>query len=95
MYLDKKSGAVVISESKCIRCLACVEACPFGAIHIGPDREILKCDLCGGEPVCAKYCPPRPGYVLPHLPWPAPSCLQFIPPDKIRANREPAPAEKG
>ena len=33
-------------------------ACPFGAISVDPltDR-IIKCDLCLGDPACAKFCP--------------------------------------
>ncbi len=50
---------------------------PFDAIQVSPDGKILKCDLCDGDPVCVKYCPPRPEHSLPHLPWPAQSCLQY------------------
>ncbi len=95
MYTDEKTGAVVINEEKCIKCLACVDACPFGAIQVGPDKEILKCDLCGGDPVCVKYCPPRPGYSFPHLPWPTQSCLQYIEPSKITVNKRLTLAQKG
>ncbi len=63
MYLDEDTGAVVINDAKCIGCLACMEACPFDAIWIGPDKEVLKCDLCGGDPMCAKVC-----RHYPHLP---------------------------
>jgi carbon-monoxide dehydrogenase iron sulfur subunit len=76
MVQDEQSGAVVIDDSKCISCLACVEACPFGAIQVGPNREILKCDLCGGDPECVKYCQPRDH--LPRFPWPMQSCLQYV-----------------
>jgi Fe-S-cluster-containing hydrogenase component 2 len=31
--------------------------CPIGAIRMDNTGNILKCDLCGGEPYCAKYCP--------------------------------------
>ena len=82
MYIDENTGAVIINDDKCIQCLACVDACPFGAIQVGPSQEILKCDLCGGDPVCVKYCPKQPGYRFPHLPWPTQSCLQYIEPSK-------------
>lgn len=72
------SGVVLVHEEHCTACMACAEACPFGAIQIGPGREILKCDLCGGDPVCVKYCPPRPENSLPHLPYPKQSCLQYV-----------------
>ena len=80
MYMDSTTGAVVIDDSKCIGCLACVEACPFGAIQVGPEKEILKCDLCNGDPICTKYCPPRPEHSLPNLPWAEQSCLQYVEP---------------
>ncbi len=83
MYEHNGTGALVVDEQKCIGCLACVEACPFGAIQVGPEKEILKCDLCGADPVCVKYCPPRPEHSLPHLPWSEQSCLQYIEPHMV------------
>jgi len=94
MYLDEKTGVVVINDDECIQCLACVDACPFGAIQVGPNQEILKCDLCGGDPVCAKYCPAGPGYHFPHLPWPAQSCLQYIKPSQARKSKRLMPSKE-
>jgi Fe-S-cluster-containing hydrogenase component 2 len=35
-----------------------VNACPFGNIEYSyTKKRILKCDLCDGSPLCAKYCP--------------------------------------
>jgi Fe-S-cluster-containing hydrogenase component 2 len=94
MYREQRTGVVIINEAECISCLACVDACPFGAIQVGPHREILKCDLCGGEPVCVRYCPPRPEHSLPHLPWPKQSCLQYIEPHKITRNKRMSRGER-
>ncbi|MCX6348606.1 MAG: 4Fe-4S dicluster domain-containing protein [Candidatus Aureabacteria bacterium] len=47
---------VVYVKEKCDLCGACIAACPFpGALRIF-DGELLKCDFCGGELLCAKYC---------------------------------------
>jgi Fe-S-cluster-containing hydrogenase component 2 len=54
------TGAADLDLSVCIKCKACVIACPFGNIHIEGSREnIIKCDLCGGDPACAKFCPTK------------------------------------
>jgi carbon-monoxide dehydrogenase iron sulfur subunit len=83
MYLDERTGAVVINEESCIGCFACADACPFGAIQIGPNKEVLKCDLCGGEPICVKYCPTRPEQQFPHMPYPRTSCLEYVEPHRV------------
>lgn len=77
MLLDQKTGVVVVQPAVCIGCLECVQACPFGAIRVGPALEILKCDLCGGDPQCVKYCPTRPSHSLPRLPYEEQACLQY------------------
>lgn len=56
--VSEKTGAMVIDDSKCIRCKLCVQACPFGnASYSKVKRSIHKCDLCDGDPQCAKFCP--------------------------------------
>ena len=55
---DEKLGIVVIHEEDCKGCGACKEVCPFGAIFIDSNSgKALKCDLCGGDPLCVKICP--------------------------------------
>ncbi|MBI4594972.1 MAG: 4Fe-4S dicluster domain-containing protein [Candidatus Tectomicrobia bacterium] len=79
-----ETGAVVLDEKKCIGCRACVEACPFGAIQVGPNNEILKCDLCGGNPVCVQFCSKRPKNTVPKYPNPpGAKALNFLPPFQI------------
>lgn len=52
---DERADLVVVKERECIGCGACVEACPFGAIWLHPERKVaIKCDLCG---VCVPRCP--------------------------------------
>ncbi len=57
---DEKTGAIVLAEEKCVMCHNCVAACPFGNLRLTPRSEIpVKCDLCGGDPTCAKFCPTK------------------------------------
>ena len=77
MRLDERTGVVLVDNTLCTCCLECVEACPFESIRVGPDGEILKCDLCGGDPVCVRYCPPRPEGSLPRLDQPGERCLRY------------------
>ncbi len=61
MYRDKKTGAVLCNQDKCVGCWMCIMACPFGVIRRSRDAKKVasKCDLCLGEdiPVCVKNCP--------------------------------------
>ncbi len=51
-------GRVLIDGNKCIGCKMCISACPVGNISYNTvQKEIVKCDLCGGEPKCAEFCP--------------------------------------
>jgi Fe-S-cluster-containing hydrogenase component 2 len=51
-------GAAVMNPAKCIVCKMCMHACPLGNISFSPiTRKVFKCDLCGGEPKCAQFCP--------------------------------------
>lgn len=53
-----EQGAVVINYNKCIGCRMCLNACPLGNVSYHPAlHRVFKCDLCGGEPKCAAYCP--------------------------------------
>lgn len=54
---EAKTGAILLDKALCIKCRACMSACPFGAIDITPEGDIFKCDLCDGDPQCAKHCP--------------------------------------
>ncbi len=53
---DNDTGFVSLDQEKCTLCMLCIDACPYHAIHDNDDK-IVKCDLCGGEPMCARYCP--------------------------------------
>jgi Fe-S-cluster-containing hydrogenase component 2 len=60
-YIDESTGARIIDSTKCTGCKLCIQACPQypdSAIMYDPERNIcVKCDLCGGDPLCVKFCP--------------------------------------
>lgn len=57
LFRDDKNGYVAFIDEKCIRCKKCIAACPFNGIYFDEvNYEILKCDLCGGDPQCVKIC---------------------------------------
>lgn len=60
----RPDGIVLFSVEKCIGCLACVEACPFGVPQYNPINNVVQnCDLCvqridkGLKPACVHHCP--------------------------------------
>ncbi len=65
MY-QRENGIVDFNSAWCIGCKACMQACPYDAIYVDPDRNTAaKCHLCahrieaGLEPVCVVVCPER------------------------------------
>lgn len=62
-------GAVEVNAAGCTLCLACVSACPTGAMSADPDRPMLKftedaCVQCG---LCAATCPEKVITLKPQL----------------------------
>lgn len=47
---------IEIDPAKCISCGRCAVACPIGAVNYSPRNKARKCDLCGGDPQCVRYC---------------------------------------
>lgn len=57
---DEKTGALLHNYDICLGCKMCMIACPIGGISIDSiDGRIIKCDLCDGDPRCAKLCPTK------------------------------------
>ena len=57
---DETSDALLVDLDRCIGCRTCMFACPFG--HMSFDEsagKAFKCDLCGGQPACAMFCPEK------------------------------------
>lgn len=54
---DKTFGFMSVNYDVCIGCRMCVEVCPFGAMNYNrTTHKVFKCDLCGGDPQCVKFC---------------------------------------
>lgn len=61
---------VELNYTLCIGCKMCVTACPFGGMGIDTaTRQVVKCDLCDGDPTCVHYCDS--------------GALQFLPTDSV------------
>lgn len=55
--LTKGKDQVYLDQELCTGCGKCVTACPFDAIYMDPVSGLaIKCDLCGGDPACVKFC---------------------------------------
>ena len=58
IVINQQTGAKEVREDACVGCRVCTIACPFGTINFNTDTgKVIKCDLCGGDPECAKACP--------------------------------------
>ena len=78
---DSVTGAWVTRPERCVGCRACVYACPVGAsLFDWPQQIAVRCDLCGGEPLFARYCPT--------------GALEYLGVDKLSARRMRQGAEQ-
>ncbi len=60
LWRSSTTGAIDVQPERCVRCNACVPACPFGNMSVeSADKAVIKCDVCGGDPACARFCPTR------------------------------------
>ena len=56
--MNADTGALEVSDPLCVGCKVCTIACPFGTVNYNQaSGKVIKCDLCGGDPACAKACP--------------------------------------
>jgi Fe-S-cluster-containing hydrogenase component 2 len=66
---DQKTNIIKIDYNKCFHCRTCVKVCPFGAIGVGDEGYIHKCEMCTDigekEPQCVVVCPHEALKVVP------------------------------
>lgn len=53
-YTQRKGGGVIVKKDLCIRCGACIEACPVNAIAEDDEGNPYVCIHCGR---CVGFCP--------------------------------------
>ena len=54
---NEELNCVEVDYEICIGCRTCVSVCPFGAMtYNAVDHKVIKCDLCDGDPQCARFC---------------------------------------
>jgi carbon-monoxide dehydrogenase iron sulfur subunit len=57
---DPLTAAMIIDPKRCVGCRTCLMACYFGAISYSEKKkQVFKCDLCGGDPRCVRFCQPK------------------------------------
>jgi ferredoxin len=73
-------GTVALKVEGCTLCLACVSACPTGALSSDPDKPMLRftedaCVQCG---LCQATCPEKVIAIQPQLDFRAATALPFV-----------------
>ncbi len=54
---DEETGIVRLDDTNCVGCHLCTLACGYGGITYSSETgQLMKCDMCGGDPVCVKSC---------------------------------------
>ncbi len=64
-HVHEYGKVVLVEESECIGCKACIASCPYDARFIHPEGYADKCTFCihrveqGLDPACVAVCPTR------------------------------------
>jgi Fe-S-cluster-containing dehydrogenase component/formate-dependent nitrite reductase membrane component NrfD len=90
---QRKDGIVDFDSDACIGCKACMQACPYDAIYIDPERHTAaKCNYCahrtevGLEPACVTVCPEQ-AIVAGDLDLPEGNLAQLLERNTVRVRR--------
>jgi anaerobic carbon-monoxide dehydrogenase iron sulfur subunit len=68
---DPVTKVVKIAADECTECRICETACPYGVIRC-VDGRAIKCEHCGGDPECVRFCVPGALRYEPAEQWLAP-----------------------
>ncbi|HYA44140.1 MAG TPA: NrfD/PsrC family molybdoenzyme membrane anchor subunit, partial [Acidimicrobiales bacterium] len=89
----RRDGIVDFDSTRCIGCKACMQACPYDAVHIDPERRTAaKCHFCahriemGMEPACVAACPEQ-AIVAGDLDDPASRVARLLATEPARVSR--------
>jgi len=59
-----EDGVIIVDETRCIGCRYCIQACPYGARYLHPEKQTAdKCTFCYHRitkdllPACVEVCP--------------------------------------
>jgi Fe-S-cluster-containing hydrogenase component 2 len=56
--ISEDNNLPIVDDTLCIGCGGCVHACPFGASILDHVTDkAIRCDQCGGTPLCVQLCP--------------------------------------
>jgi Fe-S-cluster-containing dehydrogenase component/formate-dependent nitrite reductase membrane component NrfD len=90
---QRRDGIVDFDSDACIGCKACMQACPYDAIYIDPDRHTAaKCNYCahrtevGLEPACVTVCPEQ-AIIAGDLSQPDSNIAQLLDRHTVRVRR--------
>ena len=53
---NERAGTLEVDGELCSGCETCVNECEYDMMMM-QDGKAAKCDLCGGDPVCVRFCP--------------------------------------
>ncbi len=54
---DDELGRLLVDSDHCIGCKSCISVCSMGGIGFNKkEKKVTRCDLCDGDPACARYC---------------------------------------